>query len=77
MDFAKVQFLLKDLLGPLHYLLYHIRTVLISYIMVLILGSISTSLSRVCLQGLCTGCGSLNENPTKFKIVKEPLLIQK
>ena len=24
-----------------------------------------------------TGCGSLNENPTKFKIVKEPLLIQK
>ena len=24
-----------------------------------------------------TGCVSLNENPTKFKIVKEPLLIQK
>ena len=25
----------------------------------------------------CTGCVRQNENPTKFKIVKEPLLIQK
>ena len=26
---------------------------------------------------ICTGCVRQNENPTKFKIVKEPLLIQK
>ena len=31
-------------------------------------------LSEVCQ---CTGCVRQNENPTRFKIVKEPLLVQK
>ena len=29
------------------------------------------------LERVCTGCGSHFENPTNFKIVKEPLLVQK